>query len=452
MVKKGETIDITIDDIKFPNKGIAYIENNKKIIIKNSIPGQKLRVKIKKKKGDKVDAILLEILEKAPNEVDGPCPVFKECGGCSYQNLNYEDQLLLKEKFILDILKDFHLEDIYEGVEGSKKTFEYRNKMEFSFGDEYKDGPLTLGLHKRGSMYDIVNTSVCLLVDNDFRIILTSVLNFASHHNYTYYHKRSHEGFLRHLVVRKGIMTGDILINFVTSSQGQLHEDDLVNSILNLPLLGSIKGIIHTTNESMADIVQSDKSKLLYGQDFIYDKLFDLSFKITPYSFFQTNTIGAMQLYSTVKEFVGTIRHNTIYDLYCGTGTIAQVLSSNADKVIGIEIVEEAVVAARENAKLNKIDNCEFYSGDVLDLLDNIKESPDIIILDPPRDGIHPKAISKIINFQPKAYIYVSCKPTSLARDLPYFLQAGYTVTRLKSVDMFSQTPHVETVALLTIK
>ncbi len=449
MVKKGDTLDVTIEDIKFPNKGIATIEDNKKLIIKNSIPGQKLRVKVKKKRKDKVEVILLETLEKAPNEILAPCPVFHDCGGCTYQNLSNEDQLKLKEKFVLDILKDFNIENIYEGVEGSKNTFEYRNKMEFSFGDEYKDGPLTLGLHKTGSMYDIVNTSECLLVDNDFRSILTGVLNFATSQNYSYYHKRTHEGFLRHLVVRKGIITGDILINFVTNSGGQLEEDGLVKSILALPLKGEVKGILHTTNASMADVVQADESKLLYGQDYIYDKLFELSFKITPYSFFQTNTIGAMQLYSIVKEFTGSTKSNLIYDLYCGTGTIAQVLSSNANKVIGIEIVEEAIVAAKENAKLNGIDNCEFLAGDVLHLVDTLKGSPDMIILDPPRDGIHPKAISKIINFQPKAFVYVSCKPTSLARDLPYFLNAGYTIKRVKSVDMFPQTPHVETIVHL---
>lgn len=450
MVKKGDTIDITIEDIKFPNKGIATIEGNKKITIKNCIPGQKLRVKVKKKRRDKIDAILVEKLEKAPNEILAPCSVFDDCGGCTYQNLSYENQLDLKKKFVLDILKDFNITDIYEGVEGSKNSFEYRNKMEFSFGDEYKDGPLTLGLHKRGSTYDIVNTSVCLLVDNDFRSILTTVLNFARNQEYSYYHKRSHEGFLRHLVVRKGIMTSEILINLVTSSQGNLQEEAFVNSIMGLQLEGEIKGILHTLNDSLADVVQADQSKLLYGQDFIYDKLFDLSFKITPYSFFQTNTIGAMQLYYVVKDFSGTGKSKVIYDLYCGTGTIAQVLSDNADKVVGIELIEEAVAAATENAQLNGIENCKFLAGDVLALVDTLVESPDIIILDPPRDGIHPKAISKIINFRPKTFVYVSCKPTSLARDLPYFLEAGYTIKRVKSVDMFPQTPHVETVVLLS--
>lgn len=452
MVKKGETIDITIDDIKFPNKGIAYTEEDKKITIKNAIPGQKLRVKVKKKRRDKIDAIVLEKLQSAPNEVNAPCPVFGECGGCTYQNLTYEDQLSLKKKFILDILKDFNIEELYEGVEGSKNSFEYRNKMEFSFGDEYKDGPLTLGLHKRGSMYDIVNTDICILVDEDFRDILKAVLSYAKKNNYSYYHKRTHQGLLRHLVLRKGIMTGEILVNFVTSSQGLIDEENLVHTILDLPLKGQIKGIIHTVNDSLADIVQEDSGKILYGQDFITDKLYDLSFKITPYSFFQTNTIGAMQLYSVVKDFVGTGKNKVLYDLYCGTGTIAQVLSPCADKVIGIELVEEAVIAARENAKLNGIDNCEFLAGDVLKLVDTLTETPDVIILDPPRDGVHPKAIGKILAFNPKSFIYVSCKPTSLARDLPFFLEAGYEIKRVKSVDMFPQTPHVETVVLMSKK
>ena len=227
-------------------------------------------------------------------------------------------------------------------------------------------------------------------------------------------------------------------------------EESLVDTILNLPLKGQIKGIIHTVNDSLADVVQEDSGKILYGQGFITDKLYDLSFKITPYSFFQTNTIGAMQLYSVVKDFVGTGKNKVLYDLYCGTGTIAQVLSPCADKVVGIELVEEAVIAARENAKLNGIENCEFLAGDVLEQVDTLTEKPDVIILDPPRDGIHPKAIWKILDFEPKSFIYVSCKPTSLARDLPFFLEKGYEIKRVKSVDMFPQTPHVETVVLLS--
>ncbi|MFZ7120072.1 MAG: 23S rRNA (uracil(1939)-C(5))-methyltransferase RlmD [Eubacteriaceae bacterium] len=447
-MKKNQELELIIDDIQFPNKGISYFDN-KKITVKNSLPGQKLKVKIKKKRKNKIEAIILETIKKSPNEIIAPCCAFGSCGGCTYQNLSYNDQLKLKEKFVSNILQELNTNHIFEGIESSKAKFEYRNKMEFSFGDAYKDGPLTLGLHKRGSMYDIVDTSECLLVDNDYREILKSVLNYVTENEYSYYHKKNHQGLLRHLVVRKGIKTGEIIINFVTSSQSKIDQQLLLDTLMNLSLKGRIKGIIHTINDSLADIVQEDKCEILYGQKYIYDILFDLKFKITPYSFFQTNTEGAMQLYSIIKDFIGKDNHDLIYDLYCGTGTIAQIIAKNCKKVIGIELVEEAVIAAKENAKLNNLDNCEFIAGDVLELIDSLKETPDVIILDPPRDGIHPKAIHKIINFQPKKFIYVSCKPTSLARDLPFFIDAGYEIKRIKCMDMFPQTPHVETVVKL---
>lgn len=449
MVKKGELLEITIENIQFPNKGIGYIDD-KKVIIKNSLPGQKLQVRINKKRKGKLEGILIEKLESAPEEIHAPCPVFKECGGCTYQNIKYEDQLKLKEKFVMDILKPLNIQNVFEGVQGTSKAFEYRNKMEFSFGDAYKDGPLNLGLHKRGSTYDIVDTQECILVDEDYRRIITCILDFAKNNSYSYYHKKCHKGFLRHLVVRKGIKTGDILINLVTSSQGELNYSELLNIIKSLPLKGELKSVIHTINDSLADVVQEDTSSILLGDDYILDMLYDLKFKITPYSFFQTNTTGAMDLYNVVKDFLGKEKKDLIYDLYCGTGTIAQVLAKNANKVIGIEIVEEAVVAARENAILNGIDNCEFISGDVLHLIATLKEKPEAIILDPPRDGIHPKAIDKILAYNPDIFIYVSCKPTSLSRDLPYFIEAGYEVKRIKSIDMFPQTGHVETVVLMS--
>ncbi|MFZ7134046.1 MAG: 23S rRNA (uracil(1939)-C(5))-methyltransferase RlmD [Eubacteriales bacterium] len=449
MVKKGELIEIIVNDIQFPNKGMAYIDN-KTVIINNSLPGQRLLVKIKRKRKDKMDAIIINKIQNAPHEIQAPCRVFYECGGCTYQHLSYENQIRLKEKFVLDILKPLKIENAFQGVQGSKNIFEYRNKMEFSFGNSMKDGPLTLGLHKRGSIYDIVDAGVCILVDEDYRKILAAVLQFAQDHSYSFYYKKTHEGLLRHLVVRKGIRTGEILINLITSSQGIVDHTAYVNILRALDLTGEIKGIIHTVNDSLADIVQEDTAEILMGRDYIYDILFDLTFKITPYSFFQTNTEGAMQLYDVIKNFVGSEKHDTIYDLYCGTGTIAQVLAKRARKVVGIEIVEEAVIAAKENAKRNGLDNCEFIAEDVLQLVDTLEQHPDLIILDPPRDGIHPKAIKKILAFQPKTFIYVSCKPTSLARDLPYFINAGYEIKKIKCVDMFPQTSHVECVVLMS--
>jgi 23S rRNA (uracil-5-)-methyltransferase RumA len=322
--------------------------------------------------------------------------------------------------------------------------------MEYSFGDNEKDGPLMLGLHEQGSFYNIVKTDGCQINDADFNTIQKAVLAFFTKTGETYFHKRSHEGFLRHLVIRKGRHTGEILINLATTTQGELNEMVFVEMLMALPLEGTIRGILHTQNDGVADVVKAETTRLLYGEDKIEDQILGLSFEITSFSFFQTNTRGAEVLYSVVRDFVGQEQNEVIYDLYCGTGTIAQVLAPVARKVVGIELVEEAVVAARINARKNGLENCEFLAGDVLTEVEKLTEPADVIILDPPRDGIHPKAIFKILDFKPKTFVYVSCKATSLARDLPFFVAAGYEVKKVKCVDMFPHTGHVETIVLMS--
>ena len=321
--------------------------------------------------------------------------------------------------------------------------------MEFSFGDAEKDGPLTLGLHKKGSTYDVLTASDCKLVHEDLTKILTCVLDYCKEQEFTYYHKMRHEGYLRHLLLRRGNTTGEILINLVTTTQLNPDLSELVERLMALSLEGKIVGILHILNDSLADLVQSDETRVLYGQDYFYENLLGLKFKITPFSFFQPNSLGAEVLYETARSYIGDTRDMTVFDLYSGTGTISQILAAVAKKVIGVEIVEEAVVAARENAERNGIKNCEFIAGDVLKVLDEIEEKPDFIVLDPPRDGIHPKALPKIIEYQVDNLVYISCKPTSLARDLEIFLRRGYRVERCVCVDQFAQTVHTETICHL---
>ena len=240
------------------------------------------------------------------------------------------------------------------------------------------------------------------------------------------------------------------MICLVTSSQA---EPDLVpfkEMLLSLPLEGGIAGIIHVINDSLADVVQSDETRILYGRDYFYEKLFDLTFKVSIFSFFQTNTKGAEVLYDAARSYIGDTKDMTVFDLYSGTGTIAQILAAVAKKVIGVEIVEEAVESAKVNAQLNGLNNCEFIAGDVLKVLDTIEEKPDYIVLDPPRDGIHPKALKKIIDYQVPYMVYISCKPTSLARDLQMLEEGGYRVVKARCIDMFPNAVHVETVCLLT--
>lgn len=448
-MKKGDIFEGKVIRIEFPNKGIIDIEGQK-VIVKNALEGQIVRFSINKKKRDKIEGRLLEVIEPSPIEQPAACKHFGICGGCRYQNLSYEQQLDLKKRQVEELIEKNGLSFDIENIYGSPITEGYRNKMEFTFGDEEKDGPLALGMHKKNSFYDIVTLDDCRIVDPDFNVLLQAILKYFKEKGETYFHKIRHEGFLRHLVMRRSVKTGDILINLVTTTQSQLDESEFVNMILAQKIDGKVVGILHTLNDNLADVVQSDETKTLYGQDYFYEYLYNMRFKISPFSFFQTNTLGAEVLYDKVREYVGETKDKLIYDLYTGTGTIAQMLASVASKVVGVEIVEEAVEAAKKNAVDNHLDNCEFIAGDVLKVVDNLTKKPDILVLDPPRDGIHPKALTKIINFNVDEMVYVSCKPTSLMRDLLVFREAGYEVKRACLVDMFPGTVHVETVCLLT--
>ncbi len=448
-MKKGEIREGITEKITFPNKGIVRC-GDEQAVVKNALPGQRVRFCVQKTRKGKAQGRLLEVLERSPLECEEACPHFGKCGGCLYQGLTYKEQLRIKEQQVKELLDGVLESYIFEGIKPSPLTVGYRNKMEFTFGDERKDGPLALGMHKRGSFYDIVTVDGCRIMDEDFRKILGCVLECFTQQGTSFYHRMTHKGYLRHLLVRKGAKTGDILIDLVTTTQEQ--EDDLtwVDRLLNLKLDGEIVGILHTYNDSVADAVIDEGTRELYGSDHFYEELLGLRFKISPFSFFQTNSLGAEILYETARSYVGETKDKVIYDLYSGTGTIAQMLAPVARQVIGVEIVEEAVKAAEENARLNRLDNCTFLAGDVLKVLDSIEEKPDIIILDPPRDGVHPKALEKIIQYGVEQMVYISCKPTSLARDLEALLAGGYQAERICCVDMFPWTGNVETVVLLS--
>ena len=493
-MKKGQVYEAIVERVDFPNKGIVPTGEGT-VIVKNSLPGQKIRFSINKVRKGKAEGRLLEVIEKSPLETGSPCSHFGVCGGCTYLSLPYEEQLQIKKqqvKKLLDSVLDRQdTEWKWEGIKASPVYYGYRNKMEFSFGDEIKDGPLALGMHKRGSFYDVVTVDDCKIVDADYRLILQTTLEYFAAKEVPYYHKMKQEGYLRHLLLRKASGTGEILVALVTSSQyekdghfsgetGQGTEEEkrisveagqgklpdkesaeetqllqgFLDTLLKLQeegrLQGRYAGILHIVNDSKSDVVQSDRTDILYGQDYFYEELLGLKFKISTFSFFQTNSYSAEVLYETAREYVGALKGGVVFDLYSGTGTIAQLMAPVAEKVIGVEIVEEAVEAPKRNAAQNGLDNCEFIAGDVLKVLDGIKDKPDMIILDPPRDGIHPKALPKIIHYGVEHIVYISCKPTSLVRDLEVFLDNGYRVERAVAVDQFPWTANVETVCLLS--
>lgn len=520
-MKKKQILTGVVERVDFPNKAVVKAQvpqpdesvATEYAVVKGALPGQTVEFSVKKARKNKCEGRLHSVLKKGQLETrEAKCPNFGACGGCNYQEIPYEQQLALKKEQVLRLIDAVYEGDgyQYDGIlsvrkDGQYREWGYRNKMEFSFGDAVKDGPLTLGLHKKGSFHDIVDAEGCQIVHPDYSAVLACVREYAKENNIPYYHKRDHQGVLRHLLVRRAEVSGDMLVALVTSTQQEIDYSELVSRLLALPLEGQITGILQICNDSLGDVVQSDETKILYGKDWFEEKVLGLTFKISPFSFFQTNTSGAEVLYQRAREYVlgeinignagetgnGNMAENTpgeenapgeentpgsdalngkasggnatethaidlhdkvVFDLYSGTGTIAQLIAPVARKVIGVEIVEEAVEAAKENAALNGLDNCEFIAGDVLKVIDDIEEKPDYIILDPPRDGIHPKALQKIIDYGVKNIVYISCKPTSFARDLAVFQERGYELKRVSNVDLFPETVHVETVVKLSLK
>ena len=474
-MKKGLEYIGVVERVEFPNKGTVRItkqclpggesvevgeeDAGIRVQVKGVIEGQTVRFRVIRSHLSKrrAEGMLLSVESPSWLECESGCPQSKDCGGCFYQTLSYENQLAIKESLVHKLMDEV-ISEPYEflPILGSPNTKAYRNKMEYSFGDEYKGGPLSLGLHKRGSFYDVLTTDRCVIVHEDYNRIVRAVLSEAQKTGLRHFHKITHLGYFRHLVVRRAQKTGEILVHIVTSSQSEGKEEaflqNLVEKLCALSLDGTLCGIVHSRNDNLSDAVESDETRVIYGRGFFYEEILGLRFRITPFSFFQTNSLGAELLYKTARDFIGNTKDKRVFDLYSGTGTIAQVLAPVARHVIGVEIVAEAVEAARENAKDNGLDNCEFIAGDVLKMLDTIAERPDLIMLDPPREGIAPKALEKIIAYGVERLVYISCKPTSLQNDLRTLLANGYRVEKIQTVDMFPGTIHCETVCLLSRK
>ena len=448
-MKKRDIIEFEIGKMEFGGVSISQY-GDRRIKMKGGIKGQKVKAAVKRTGRGKADVKMVELLERSPIETAEVCPHFEGCGGCTMLSVDYAKQLEIKEEQVLELFEDAGIREFeFLGVQGSPDNVGYRNKMEYTFGDEVKGGPLTLGLHKKGRHIDIQTVDGCMLVDSDFNTILKESLAFFQDAELPYYRVVNHEGYLRNLVVRKGIHTDEIMVNIVTSSQCEFDMSKFADMINGLELKGNVVSILHTINDGLADAVQCDEMRILYGVDYLHEEILGLKFKISPFSFFQTNTKGAEQLYTIARDFIGDHSNKVVFDLYSGTGSIGQLMAEKAKKVYGIEIIEEAVVAANENAKLNGLDNCEFIAGDVKDTVKSLDVKPDLIIVDPPRPGIHKQAIKDICDFGAKEIVYISCNPKTLVDDLKDFIGYGYVPEKVKCMDMFPSTPHLESVVKL---
>ncbi|MCQ2552364.1 MAG: 23S rRNA (uracil(1939)-C(5))-methyltransferase RlmD [Clostridia bacterium] len=381
------------------------------------------------------------------------CPIHEECGGCSYQGVAYEDQLKNKEGEVRGAIRAAGLDpNIFLGIKACPEVFSYRDKMEYTFGNAQKEGPIELGLHKKKSFISILTADQCQLVPDDFNKILSATLEFVKEKGYTFFHKKFHYGLMRSLVIRKGFRTNELLINIVTTTESEFDEDAFLKMILGLELDAKIAGVLHTINNNISDVIQCEELRILYGRNYYEEEIMGLRFKVGAFSFFQTNVAAAERLYKDAISLIDDLNGKVVYDLYCGTGTITQAMALKAKKAIGVEIVEEAIETARESARINGLSNCEFIADDVQNALAGIEEKPDVIVVDPPRSGIFPKALMQILGYGVKQIIYISCNPKTFVETLRAAKMARYETKQITAYDNFPYTKHTEAIALLERK
>lgn len=376
------------------------------------------------------------------------CKHTEWCGGCLYQGITYEEQLKIKETEVKTILETNGIyPKVMAPIVGSPDCYRYRNKMEYTFGDLVKDGPMTLGMHRKGNFMSVVTVEECQLVHEDFNLVLDSVLTFCS--PYPKYHKKQHTGLLRNLILRRGVRTDELLINIVTSGEPGFDEEGFVSMLLSLPVTTKIVGILRTINDGVSDAVNCDELKVLYGRDYYMEKILGLDFQVSAFSFFQSNVEAVEILYNEALNLIPDLSGKVVFDLFCGTGTITQAMAKKAKESIGIELVEEAVGAAKENATRNGLDNCTFLAGDVFDVLETVSVKPDVIVMDPPRMGVREKALDKIMDYGVDEMIYISCNPKTLVQNLVQLQGRGYRVEYFRPFDNFPFTKHIEAIVHL---
>ncbi len=397
--------------------------------------------------------VLLELLNEYENKLADKEPAYPKTIGCELHFMPYEEQLEFKKEYVKRLFKNKGFDVDVKSISPSPLITKYRNKMEYSFGDNEKGGLLNLGLHVPGRYYDIESTTDLFMVDDDFNKIVYEVQSYVRKKGYKKFYKKDGTGLLRNLVVRKAKFTGEILIGISTTYE-EFDTEDFIQFVLGIDLDGEVVGVLHLKNNSIADVVkQGEDDRLIYGRDYYVEKILGLEFKVSFFSFFQTNSECTEVLYSRVREIVREIKPKKALDLFCGTGTISQVLSDDAEELVGIEIIEDAVKMAEENANNNSIENCRYIAGDVFKVLKNHDEfwenDADLIILDPPRSGVSKKALDKIISLDVDTILYVSCNPRTLAIDYETLNEAGYEIMHLECVDMYPLTKHVECIVLL---
>lgn len=450
-IKKNEEYMVEIIDNGYEGEGIAKIDNYT-IFIPNAIKGETVKILIVKVNSSHAFGKILDIVKKSPSRVESDCSTYKRCGGCNLRHMKYEDTLKLKQNIVQNLVnKELKTSLEVKETIGMEKPYHYRNKVQFPVGYN-KNNELVKGIYANRS-HEIIETKGCFIQNKESEEIADFIIEFMKRHGITAYNEENRSGIVRNIMVKVGIKTNEIMCVIIVNQKELPKEQELVEELVHK--FTNIKTIVKNINTKNTNVILGNININLYGPGYIYDKLGKYTFEISPLSFYQVNPLQTEKLYNKAIELAKLDKNDIVLDLYCGIGTIGIFTSEFVKKVIGVEIVEQAIDNANKNARMNKIDNIEFFCGDVEEILDKLvnveKIKPDVIFVDPPRKGLDEKTVQNIIKVSPKKVVYISCNPATLARDLKK-LEEDYKIEEIQPVDMFPFTTHIETVTLLTLK
>ncbi|MFG6121424.1 23S rRNA (uracil(1939)-C(5))-methyltransferase RlmD [Thalassobacillus sp. B23F22_16] len=450
-VQKNQRVELTFEDLTHEGDGVGKIDGYP-LFVPYGLPGEKATVKVIKVKKNFGFGKLLDLHEKSPERVEPPCNVFFQCGGCQIQHMSYDMQLEMKQKQVKDAMRKIgHLEHVpVHPVKGLKDPWRYRNKVQMPVGE--RDGRLVAGFYQKRS-HNIIDMDTCVVQDESNDRMVEAVRRIAERYGIRAYDEENNRGALRHIMVRTGQNTKDVMVVLVTRTEKLENQDEIIDEIRDA--YPSVKSIVQNVNPKRTNVVLGDDTKVLYGEEYIYDTIGEIKFAISPKSFYQVNPTQTKTLYDQALEYAALTGKEQVIDAYCGIGTISLFLAQNAKKVYGVEVVPEAVADAKANAKLNHIDNAEFYVGQAEKVMPWWKSQgldPDVIVVDPPRKGCDDQLLQSMLEMEPERIVYVSCNPSTLARDLRILEDGGYETKEVQPVDMFPQTSHVECVSWLEKK
>ncbi|WP_153464365.1 23S rRNA (uracil(1939)-C(5))-methyltransferase RlmD [Sediminibacillus terrae] len=451
-VKKNQTIELSFQDLTHEGAGVGKVEGYP-LFVPYALPGETAKVKVVKVNKNFGFGKLLDIKEVSPERVEPPCDVYVQCGGCQLQHMSYALQLEMKQNQVKNALRKIaHLEDVpVHPVLGMEDPWRYRNKVQIPVGE--RDGELITGFYQKRSHKIIEGMDRCVIQDEVNDRMVEVVRRMADRLGISAYEEESDKGVLRHIMVRTGQETGETMIVLITRTEELPHQEELVKEIHET--YPHVKSIVHNVNKKKTNVIFGKDTKVLWGNEYIYDTIGDIKFAISARSFYQVNPPQTKRLYDTALEYAALTGGETVVDAYCGIGTISLFLAQQAKKVYGVEIVQEAIADAKKNAKLNHIANAEFYVGEAEKVMPWWTAQglrPDVIVVDPPRKGCDEALLEAMVTMKPERIVYVSCNPSTLARDLRILEDGGYETKQVQPVDMFPQTGHIEAVAEIRLK